>query len=73
MCVVCQWLRSHLDPPPLFYTYFYSHARRLRLEKLSYLELSRSPNGISNHFWIQVVVSLLKPPHGVLRIETAVT
>jgi hypothetical protein len=24
-----------------------------------------------NHFWIQVAVSLLKPPHGVLGSETA--
>ena len=29
----------------VFYTYFYNHAHRLRLEKLSYLELYRSPNG----------------------------
>jgi hypothetical protein len=28
-----------------FYTCFYDHARRLRLEKLLCLELSRSPNG----------------------------
>ena len=31
---------------------------------LLYLELSRSPNRFFNHFWIQVAVSLLKPPHG---------
>ena len=31
--------------PGVFYTYFYNHARRLRLEKLLYLELSRSLNG----------------------------
>ena len=31
--------------PGVFYTYFYNHAHRLRLEKLLYLELSRSPNG----------------------------
>jgi hypothetical protein len=29
----------------VFYTYFYNHARRLRLERALYLELSRSPNG----------------------------
>jgi hypothetical protein len=29
----------------VFYTYFYNHARRLRLGKLLYLELSRNPNG----------------------------
>jgi hypothetical protein len=31
--------------PGVFYAYFYNHAHRLRLEKLLYLELSRSPNG----------------------------
>ena len=31
--------------PGVFCTYFYNHARRLRLEKLLYLELPRSPNG----------------------------
>jgi hypothetical protein len=31
--------------PQLFYTYFYNHAHRLRLEKLLYLELPRSSNG----------------------------
>jgi hypothetical protein len=39
---------SHLHSswtPGVFYTYFYNHAHRLRLEKLLYLELSRSPNG----------------------------
>jgi hypothetical protein len=36
----------HSSPTPgEYYTYFYNHARRLRLEKLLYLELSRSPNG----------------------------
>jgi hypothetical protein len=43
--------------PGVFYTYFYNHAHRLRLEKLLYI--SR--------------VSLLKWPHGGFRIETAVT
>ena len=31
----------------MFYTYFYNHAHRLRLKKLLYLVLSRSPNGFS--------------------------
>jgi hypothetical protein len=31
--------------PQLFYTYFYNHARRLRLKKLLCLEPSRSFNG----------------------------
>jgi hypothetical protein len=29
----------------VFYTCFYNHAHRLRLEKLLHVELSRSPNG----------------------------
>jgi hypothetical protein len=40
---------SHLDSsstPGVFYTYFYNHAHRLRLEKLLCLGLSRSPNGV---------------------------
>jgi hypothetical protein len=35
--------------PGVFYTYFYNHARRLRLEKILYLEPSRSSNGYFNH------------------------
>jgi hypothetical protein len=54
-------------PPGIFYTCFYNHARRLRLEKLLYLELPtgwarRSPNGFLNYFWIQVAVSEVKRP-----------
>jgi hypothetical protein len=45
----------------------------LRLEKLLYIELSRSSSGFLKCIWIQVAVSLLKPPHGGLRSETAVT
>jgi hypothetical protein len=60
-------------PPKLLYTNFYNHVRRLRQEKLLYLELSRSPNGFFYHFWIQVAVSLLKPPHGGFKNETAGT
>jgi hypothetical protein len=33
------------DAPEVFYTYFHKHAHRLRLEKLLYLELPRSPSG----------------------------
>jgi hypothetical protein len=36
---------EQVSTPQLFYTCFYNHARRLRLEKLLCLELSRSPNG----------------------------
>jgi hypothetical protein len=35
----------------------------------SFLEV---PTDILNHFWIQVAVSILKPPHGGFRSETAV-
>jgi hypothetical protein len=52
--------------PQLFYTYFYNHAHRLRLEKPLYLGLSRSSNGFFNHFRIQMAVSLLKPPNGYI-------
>jgi hypothetical protein len=41
---VCQWLRKSFGPQ-LFYTYCYNQVRRLRLEKLLYLELSSSSNG----------------------------
>jgi hypothetical protein len=38
---------DRVSTPQLFYTYFYNHAHRLRLEKLLllYLEPSRRPNG----------------------------
>jgi hypothetical protein len=31
--------------PGVFYTYFYNHGHRLRLEKLLYIELPRSSSG----------------------------
>jgi hypothetical protein len=34
-----------ISTPGVFYAHFYNHAHRLRLEKLLYLELSRSSNG----------------------------
>ena len=37
--------RLSSGPPGVFYTCFYNHARRLRLEKLLYIELSRSLSG----------------------------
>jgi hypothetical protein len=55
--------------PGVFYTRFYSHALSW---KTVISRVSRSPNGL-NHFWIQVAVSLLKPPHGGFRSETAAT
>ena len=54
--------RNSRGTPGVFYTYFYNHAHRLRLEKLLYLELSRSSNGF------------LKPlldPGGGFTYETA--
>ena len=36
----------------------------------SFLE---APTDFLNHFWIQVAVSLLKPPHGGFRSKTAAT
>jgi hypothetical protein len=56
------WLLFELAPG-VFYTYFYDHARRLRLEKLLYIELPRSA---------QVAVLLLKPPHGGFGSETVI-
>jgi hypothetical protein len=55
----------HSSPTPgVLYTYFYYHAHRLRLEKLLYLELSRSPNG--NGF-----LKVLLDPGGGFTSETA--
>jgi hypothetical protein len=53
-----------VSAPQLFYTYsiyFYNHARRLRLEKILYLELSRSSNGFEK---------TLLGPYGGFRSET---
>jgi hypothetical protein len=36
----------------------------------SFLEV---PTDILNHFWIQVAVSIMKPPHGGFRSEKAGT
>ena len=47
----------------VFYTYFHNHAHRIRLEKLLYLELSRSPNGF---------FKALLDPGGGFTSETAV-
>ena len=45
MLYVSPPLSSFKWAPGVFCTYFYNHARRLRLEKLLCLELSRSSNG----------------------------
>jgi hypothetical protein len=60
--------------PSLFYTYFYNHAHRLRLEKLlRYVKsLLGATTDFLNHFWIQVAVSEVKRPlHGRFGSETA--
>jgi hypothetical protein len=48
----------------VFHAFFYNHVRRLRIEKILYLEPSRSSSGYLNHFWIQVAVSEVKRPLG---------
>ena len=58
---VFQWTNSSY-PPGVFYTYFYNHAHRPCLEKLLYIELSRSPSGwprLSNCPW------LVNPKHQI--------
>jgi hypothetical protein len=52
-----------LDPRGI-YKYFYNHGHRLRLEKLLYIELSRSSSGY---------FKALLDPGGGFRSETAVT
>jgi hypothetical protein len=39
------FIQDSSSTPGVFYTNFYNHARRLRLKKLLYIELSRSSNG----------------------------
>jgi hypothetical protein len=56
---------SDVDPfstPQLFYTYFYNHAHRLRLEKLLCIELSRSSNGFFKPLLDRTAVSEVKRP-----------
>ena len=48
--------------PGVFYEYFYNHARRVCFEKLSHIEVSRSPSG---HF------KPLLDPGGSFTSETA--
>ena len=55
---------EQVSTPQLFYTHFYNHAHSLRLEKLLYLEPSRSPNGFFKP---------LLDPGGGFRSEMAVT
>jgi hypothetical protein len=61
-CIYCISPFDSSWTPGVFYTYFYNHARRTRLEKLLYLELSRSPNGF---------LKVLLDPGGGLTSETA--
>jgi hypothetical protein len=65
VCVMSVALIQVGPPAPgVFYTCFYNQAHRLRLEKLLYIELSRSPNG---HF-----KPLLDPGGGFIS-KTAAT
>jgi hypothetical protein len=60
---------SDIDQAPihptreLFYTYFFNHARRHRLENLLYCTYIQSflevPAGFLNHFWIQVPLRII--------------
>jgi hypothetical protein len=60
---VRQWLRWGFYHPAILHTFLYgNHARRLRLKKLLYIEISRSPNG----FFEPVL-----DPGGGLNFETA--
>jgi hypothetical protein len=61
LCIASPRLSS--STPGVFYAYFYNHAHRLRLEKLIYLDLSRSSNGFKP----------LLEPGGGFRSEMAVT
>jgi hypothetical protein len=54
---MCAW-----GAPGVFYTFFYNHAHRPRLEKLLYLELSGSSNGFFKP---------LPGPGGGFTLETA--
>jgi hypothetical protein len=53
-----------VSTPQVFYTCFYNHAHRPRLEKLLYIQLSRSSNGFFKP---------LLDPGGGFRSETAIT
>jgi hypothetical protein len=45
VALALSWAVPYAPQLPEFYTCFYNHAHRLRLEKLLNLELSRSFNG----------------------------
>jgi hypothetical protein len=47
---------------------YHNHARRLRLENHYMQRFLEAPAGIFNLCWVQVAVSLRKPPHGCFRI-----
>ena len=58
-------------PPGYFIHIFITTPVVSALKKLLYVELSRSPSGYLNRFWIQVAVSLMKPPQSGFGSETA--
>jgi hypothetical protein len=58
--------------PGVFYTYFYNRAHHLFLENYHIWGFLEVPAGILNHFWIQVPVSLLKPPRNGYKFMTVI-
>jgi hypothetical protein len=62
--------------PGVFYEYFYGALTTPVVSALKnyYIQgFLKVPTDVLNHLWIQLEISLLKPPHGGFRIETAVT
>jgi hypothetical protein len=64
---------DRVSTPQLFYTYFYNHAHRLRLEKLLYLEPSGSSNGFLKLLLDPDGGFTSEPPNGGFRSETAIS
>ena len=60
--------------PPGYFTYIPITTPAASASKKYYAYgFLEAPTGFFNHFWIQVAVSLLKPPHGGFRSKMAVT
>ena len=56
----CQWVRSKIGPPGWHFIYISITT--------PIAPASKNYAGILNHFWIQVAVPILKPPHGIFRV-----
>jgi hypothetical protein len=67
------------SPGIILYRYFYNITTPVVSTLKNYYSIHRAswklevPTDFFNHFWIQMTVSLLKPPYGGCRSETAVT